>query len=62
MLDFLVQSRRDAKASKKLMKTLLKKQGFAPTGIVTDKQRSYTLAFRTLERPRSALCKMSEFG
>ena len=42
VLDFLVQSRRNAKAAKKLMKKLLKKQGFAPTRIVTDKLRSYT--------------------
>ena len=39
--DFLVQRRRNAKAARKLMKKLLKKQGFAPTRIVTDKLRSY---------------------
>jgi putative transposase len=48
VLDFLVQSRRDAKAAKKLMKKLLKKQGFAPTRIVTDKLRSYPSAFRAI--------------
>jgi putative transposase len=42
VLDFLVQSRRDAKAAKKLMKKLLRKHGFAPSRIVTDKLRSYT--------------------
>jgi len=39
VLDFLVQSRRNAKATKRLMRKLLKKQGFAPTRIVTDKLR-----------------------
>ncbi len=40
VLDFLAQRRRNAKAARKLMKKLLKKQGFAPTRIVTDKLRS----------------------
>jgi transposase-like protein len=31
VLDFLVQSRRDAKAARKLMHKLLKKHGFAPS-------------------------------
>jgi putative transposase len=48
VLDFLVQPRRNAKAAKKLMKKLLKKQGFLPTRIVTDRLRSYTAAFRSL--------------
>ncbi len=48
VLDFLVQRRRDAKAAKKLMKKLLKKQGFAPSRVVTDKLRSYPAAFRAL--------------
>jgi transposase-like protein len=48
VLDFLVQSRRNAKAAKKLMKKLLKKQGFAPSRVVTDKLRSYPPAFRDL--------------
>ncbi len=30
------------------MKRLLKKQGIAPTGIVTDKLRSYPSAFRAI--------------
>ena len=49
VLDFLVQRKRDAKAAKKLMKKLLKKQGFAPSRIVTDKLRSYPAAFRALD-------------
>ncbi len=48
VLDFLVQRRRDAKAARKLMKKLLKKQGFAPSRVVTDKLRSYPSAFRAI--------------
>lgn len=48
VLDFLVQSRRNTKAALKLMKKLLKKQGFAPTQIITDKLKSYHKALRIL--------------
>ena len=48
VLDFLVQPRRNAKAALKLMRKLLKKHGWAPTRITTDKLRSYHVAFRTL--------------
>ena len=48
VLDFLVQTKRNAKAAKKLMIKLLKRQVFAPTRIVTDKLRSYAAAFRLL--------------
>jgi transposase-like protein len=48
VLDFLVQRKRDAKAARKLMRKLLKKQGFAPTRIVTDRLRSYPSAFRAI--------------
>lgn len=48
VLDFLVQSRKNAKAAKKLMRCLLKKYGFAPMLIATDKLRSYHAAFREL--------------
>ncbi|MDF2369036.1 IS6 family transposase, partial [Sneathiella sp.] len=48
VLDFLVQSKRNVKAAFKLMRKLLKKQGFAPTQIVTDQLKSYHRAFRTL--------------
>ena len=48
VLDFLVQSKRNAKAALKLMRKLLKKQGWAPTRITTDKLRSYHVAIRTL--------------
>ena len=48
ILDMLVQRRRDQHAALKLMRKLLRKQGFAPTLIVTDKLRSYGAAFREL--------------
>jgi transposase-like protein len=48
VLDFLVHSKRNAKAALKLMRKLLKKQGWAPTRITTDKLRSYHVAIRTL--------------
>ena len=41
VLDLLVQRRRDARAAARLMRKLLKKQGFAPALLVTDKLRSY---------------------
>ena len=46
VLDALVQSRRDKKAAKRLLRKLLKKQGRAPRAIVTDKLRSYGAARR----------------
>ena len=46
ILDFLVQPKRNARAALKLMRKLLKKQGWAPTRIMTDKLRSYHVAFR----------------
>jgi transposase-like protein len=49
VLDILIQSRRNEKAGLKLMRKLLKKQGFVPTKIVTDKLRSYAAAFRDLD-------------
>ena len=48
VLDFLVQSKRDAKAAEKLLRKLLKKQGWAPSRMVTDKLRSYPVAFRSI--------------
>ena len=48
VLDVLVQRRRNAAAARKLMRTLLKKQGFAPSVVVTDKLRSYSAAFRDI--------------
>ena len=48
VLDFLVQPKRDARAAMKLIRKLLKRQGWAPTRIVTDKLRSYHVAFRSI--------------
>jgi putative transposase len=48
ILDLLVQRRRDARAAARLMRKLLKKQGFAPNLLVTDKLRSYGAAKRQL--------------
>ena len=48
VLDLLVQPRRDTKAALRLMRKLLKKQGFAPDQLVTDKLGSYGAARREL--------------
>jgi transposase-like protein len=44
VLDVLVQSRRDAKAAKRLLRKLLKRQGQAPRVMITDKLASYPAA------------------
>src|SRR5271155_4297855 len=46
--DLLVQRRRDTRAATKLMRKLLRKQGFAPKTLVTDKLRSYGAAKKQL--------------
>jgi putative transposase len=48
ILDVLVQRRRDRRAAVKLMRKLMRKQGFAPKRVVTDKLRSYSAAFQHL--------------
>jgi putative transposase len=48
ILEILVQPRRDKAAALKLMRKLLKKQGFAPSVLVTDKLLSYGAARREL--------------
>jgi putative transposase len=48
VLDEIVQARRDAKAAKRLLVRLLKKQGLPPKRIVTDKLRSYGAARRAV--------------
>ncbi len=48
VLDFLVQRRRDTQAAMRLMRKLLKRQGFAPSVMVTDKLGSYGAARRKL--------------
>ncbi len=57
MLDILVQSRRNKKAALKLMRKLLKKQGFVPDAFVTDKLPSYGAALVDL-----GLSKRHDFG
>ena len=47
ILEVLVQRRRDRRAAIKLMRKLLRKQGFAPKMVVTDKLRSYGAASTT---------------
>jgi putative transposase len=48
VLDVLVQSRRNAKAAKRLLRKLLKKQGMAPRVMITDKLASYAAAKKTV--------------
>jgi putative transposase len=48
ILDMLVQRRRDKRAALRLMRKLLRKQGFAPKLLVTDKLGSYGAALRHL--------------
>ena len=46
MLDILVQRRRDARAAKRLLRKLLKRQARPPRVMVTDKLASYAAAKR----------------
>jgi putative transposase len=48
VLDILVQSRRNAKAAKRLLRKLLKKQGIAPRVLITDKLASHGAAKREI--------------
>ena len=48
VLEILVQRRRDRSTAVKLMRKLLRKQGFAPMRVTTDKLGSYGAAFRHL--------------
>ena len=48
VLEILVQRRRDKRAAVKLMRKLLRKQGFVPKTVTTDKLRSYGAAFQHL--------------
>jgi transposase-like protein len=57
VLDILVQSRRNKTAALKLMRKLLKRQGFVPDAFVTDKLPSYGAALKDL-----GLAKHHEFG
>src|SRR4051794_19347225 len=46
VLDALVQSRRDKRAAKRLLRKLMKRQGRTPGGLITDKLASYSAAKR----------------
>ncbi len=48
VLDFLIQSKRNKAAARKLMRKMLKKQGYVPSSIVTDKLPSYGAALPEL--------------
>jgi putative transposase len=48
VLDVLVQSRRDQRAAKRLLRKLLKKQGRPPRVLITDKLASYPAAKKEL--------------
>jgi transposase-like protein len=54
VLDMLVQRRRDTRVALRLMRKLLKKQGFAPKLLVTDKLHSYAAAFRPARMNRGS--------
>src|SRR6266513_330566 len=51
VLDMLVQRRRDKRAALRLMRKLLRKLGFAPKLLTTDKLGSYEATFRHLPCP-----------
>src|SRR3954465_12591367 len=53
VLDVLAQTKRDAKAARKVMRRLLKKQGMAPAEWVTDKNPAYGAALRGLKLTRA---------
>ncbi len=57
VLEFLVQPRRCAKSARRLLRKLLKKQGYAPTRITTDKLKSYAVAIR-----EERLCAVHDQG
>ena len=48
VLDILVQPRRDKKAAFKLMRRLLKKQGYTPDQVITDRLPSYGCALHEI--------------
>jgi len=48
VLEILVQPQRDKAAALRLLRKLLRRQGFVPTVIITDKLRSYGAALREI--------------
>src|SRR5215211_3967879 len=57
VLDLLVQPKRDTAAALRLMRKLLKKQGYAPDELVTDKLGSYGAARRELGLRARPICR-----
>jgi putative transposase len=65
VLDEILQTRRDTKAAKRLLKRLLKKQGCPPRRMITDKLGSYAAARRQImpaveHRSRKGLINWAE--
>src|SRR6516162_5723038 len=52
VLEILVQPRRDKAAAMRLLRKLLRRQGFVPTVVVTDKLSSYGAARREIDFSR----------
>ena len=48
VLDILVQSRRNRRAAVRFFRKLLKRQGYVPRRLITDKLRSYSAACRSV--------------
>lgn len=48
ILDILMQKRRDTKAAKRFFQKIIKKVGFAPSVVITDKLKSYQAGMRVL--------------
>lgn len=55
ILDLLIQPKRDKAAALRLMRKLIRKHGYAPQVLVTDKLRSYGAAYPTNPR-QPAVC------
>jgi transposase-like protein len=55
VLEILVQPQRDKATALRLLRKLLRRQGFVPTVIVTDKLRSYDARFQ-INQVGSAFC------
>ena len=53
VLDILVQSKRDRRAAKRLMRKLLRKNGMIPSSLVTDRLSSYGAALAEFACPKS---------
>ena len=53
VLDVLLQTKRDTKAARKLMRKLLKRQGMVPDEWGTDKNPSYGATLRELKLTRA---------